>query len=215
MKPFARRGQQRPAEFQALSSREVDALADALKANDIRIELHVGPTTNVGVEARSGSMLSTLREELRRPVDSAAFPARLEEMPSQSRRQPSARIVSTGPPRRCRHRRATHSEQTCGGLNRSRTSTGSPRASRRRSRRLSHQATGALRSWTTGKPIDRIASMASSDSLVQVRPSVVERWGDSLTSSLLRSSDMRRPLLASTNCPRALWMCSTPPIFFN
>jgi hypothetical protein len=55
----------RPSEFSALTDHEIDALYTALKQNEFSIELHIGPTTLVGAESRSNSMLSQLREELR------------------------------------------------------------------------------------------------------------------------------------------------------
>ena len=60
-----RQAESRPAEFSALGPVEIRALKDALAANEFSIELHLGPTTLVGNESRSGSMLGQLRQELR------------------------------------------------------------------------------------------------------------------------------------------------------
>lgn len=54
----------RPEEFRALSKREIAALSDAVEFNEFQLELHVGPTTLVGSEARAGSVLAQLRHEL-------------------------------------------------------------------------------------------------------------------------------------------------------
>jgi hypothetical protein len=56
---------ERPSEFQALSKAEMNALTVALRANEFRVELHVGPATKVGDGSRGGSMLGQLRDELR------------------------------------------------------------------------------------------------------------------------------------------------------
>jgi hypothetical protein len=61
----ATKAESRPAEFGALGDAEIDALSDALDSNEFSIELHLGPTTRVGSESRSGSMLGQLRQELR------------------------------------------------------------------------------------------------------------------------------------------------------
>jgi hypothetical protein len=59
------KSEDRPAEFAALGDAEIDALGDAVDANEFSIELHLTRTTLVGSESRSGSMLGQLRQELR------------------------------------------------------------------------------------------------------------------------------------------------------
>ena len=64
----------RPEEFRALTDHEIDAIRNALKTSEMSIELHVGRTTLIGSEARAGSMLSQLRQELRTSGEFGSLP---------------------------------------------------------------------------------------------------------------------------------------------
>jgi hypothetical protein len=55
----------RPAGFRNLTKTQLDALKQAADDNEITIELYLGPTTLIGAESRTNSILGKLRAELK------------------------------------------------------------------------------------------------------------------------------------------------------
>jgi hypothetical protein len=55
----------RPAAYRSLTEAQIDALEQAADHNELTIELHISPTTSIGAESRTNSILGKLRAELK------------------------------------------------------------------------------------------------------------------------------------------------------